>query len=239
MAPKSRLWLQLSALLGLNSPVVPRYLTWISLSLTLVGASLALLFLQPGFLIFAALGIYMRFALFSGSADAKRLDTEQKQAPQSRADFELSNWISGSRVEPEEHWIENRTRPMQLPYGVADDGAERLVADWMKYLGVLDASTTPYTRDGGRDVVSHKWVVSVKNYKKQPVTVQEVREIFGVAASDKKLALLFTSSYVSQDGLDFAEKNNIPLVHYDAIASSLEDLNHSASKFLEEGFYED
>lgn len=239
MAPKSRLWLQLSSWLGLNSPVVPSYLTWISLSLTLVGALLALLFLQPGFLIFAALGIYMRFALFSGLTDAKRTDSEQQQELQTRADFELTNWINGSKVESEESWIENRTRPMPLPYGVADDGAERLVADWMKYLGVLDASATPYTRDGGRDVVSHKWVVSVKNYKRQPVTVREVREIFGVAASDKKQALLFTSSFVSQDGLDFAEKNNIPLVHYDAISSSLEELNHSGSKFLEQGLYED
>lgn len=238
MALRKRFGRHISAWLGFNSPVVPRHLIWISLALAVGGALLAVLFLQPGWLLFAAVGLYMRFALLPDSVD-RGIDLERYQAQQTRADFDLTSWEEKSNAGPEDPWIENRIRPMPLPYGVADDGAERLVADWMKYLGVLDASATPFTRDGGRDVVSHKFVVSVKNYKKQPVTVQEVREIFGVAASDKKLALLFTSSYVSQDGLDFAEKNNIPLVHYDAIASSLEDLNYSASKFLEEGCYED
>lgn len=238
MEPRSRFWHHICAFLGVNSPVIPRHLIWISLALTLGGALLAVLFFQPGWLLFAAVGLYLRFALMPDSED-RRIDLERYQAQQTRAEFDLSTWEDKSTAGPEEPWIENRIRPMPLPYGVADDGAERLVADWMKYLGVLDASATPYTRDGGRDVVSHKFVVSVKNYKKQPVTVQEVREIFGVAASDKKLALLFTSSYVSQDGLDFADKNNIPLIQYDAISSSLEELNHSGFKLLEQGLYED
>jgi hypothetical protein len=42
--------------------------------------------------------------------------------------------------------------PEPLPYGVSPKGAEQLVADWMRHLGMRSAEATRYTRDSGIDV---------------------------------------------------------------------------------------
>ncbi len=97
MAPRSRSWLHGKDSTRSNDPVVPRYLIWTSWLLTLLGASSALLFLQPGLLLFAAIGLYMRFALSPDSVD-RRIDSERYQSQQPKVEFGLSTWNGGSNL---------------------------------------------------------------------------------------------------------------------------------------------
>jgi hypothetical protein len=141
-------------------------------------------------------------------------------------------------AEPNE-WLLNRVRPTPQPYGVSDQGAEHLVAEWLHYLGFEDAQVTQYSGDGGIDVETIEHVVQVKNYRDKAVSVTEVRELFGVAASERKRAVLFTSSSCTSQAIEFADKNGIALIKFDSRQASLVELNDEGSDFLVNGDYED
>ncbi len=139
----------------------------------------------------------------------------------------------------EDDWLVNRVRPKPQPYGVSDQGAEHLVSEWLQYLGFEDAQVTQYSGDGGIDVETIEHVVQVKNYRDKAVSVTEVRELFGVAASERKRAVLFTSSSCTSQAIEFADKNGIALIKFDSRQASLVELNDEGSDFLVNGEYED
>ncbi|WP_173024312.1 restriction endonuclease [Microbacterium oryzae] len=128
----------------------------------------------------------------------------------------------------------NIAPPAPQPYGVSHVGAEVLVADWMRYLGVNDATVTPPTADGGVDVDSAKFIAQVKNYVGS-VPVEELRALQGVAAVEGKQALLFTSGSITAAGISFARRAKIALIRYDAVRGELRGLNELGTKAVNVG----
>jgi hypothetical protein len=135
-------------------------------------------------------------------------------------------------------WLNSRVRPPGQPYGVSNYGAERLVADWLAYLGCKDVTLTQPSQDGGVDVETANHVCQVKYYKNQGVSVQEVREIFGVASAVGKGAMVFTSSDLTAAAYEFANQVGIIAVQFNVESSILVGLNYHGKKLLEEGEYE-
>lgn len=105
-------------------------------------------------------------------------------------------------------------RPEPQRYGVSARGAELWVADALRWLGEHDAEVTPPSSDGGVDVVSARLAVSVKHYS-GTVPVEEVREIFGVAAAKGLTAALWTSGTLTETARQFADLAPVAVVHYD------------------------
>jgi hypothetical protein len=135
-------------------------------------------------------------------------------------------------------WLDNRARPETQPFGVSDSGAEALVASWLSYLGQKQVEVTQYSRDGGIDVSTSTCVCQVKNYTKANVSASEVRDIFGTAVSEGKIALIFTSSSLSADAKAFCDKNGIAAVSYSAPEGSLSPINSFGKDLLNAGRYE-
>lgn len=124
-------------------------------------------------------------------------------------------------------------KPSPQPYGVSHYGAEVLARDWMRHIGHVDAQETQKSSDGGIDVYTAEVVVQVKNYKDY-VGVPAVRELLGVAVSEGKRPVLFTSGSLTTEAADFAARNSIPTFKYSAELGTLDCLNGSAKQFLEE-----
>lgn len=135
-------------------------------------------------------------------------------------------------------WQLNRQRPNPQPYGVSNYGAESLVADWLTYLGLKNVTVTVASGDGGIDVETDTHVCQVKNYSSQGVSVQEVRELFGVAVSMRKAPLIFTSSTLTAAAHEFAEANDIAAIQYDAAEAALFPLNDLGAHLLVSGKYQ-
>jgi len=121
--------------------------------------------------------------------------------------------------------------PPPFPYGVSFHGAELLVADWMRHLGILDAHVTPSTADGGVDVDSDTHVAQVKHYKGN-VSVVALRELFGVASARTKTPLFFTSAGYTGDAIRFADAIQMPLFVYNAELGTLTASNLHAQALV-------
>lgn len=166
--------------------------------------------------------------------------------------FQFASWLDtclkvqevfGERVKLSQEtelqvWLNTRERPSPQPYGVSHEGAEHLVAEWLTYLGETNVEVTQFVGDGGVDVESDHVVCQVKNYGQGGVSSSEMRDLFGTATAAGKLAILFTSSRLTQDALDFAQANSIPCVFYDAGRAILEPLTEAGARFLSRGHYE-
>ncbi len=124
--------------------------------------------------------------------------------------------------------------PLPQPYGVSHEGAEQLVAQWMRHLGERDAEVTRFTGDGGIDVASEHYIVQVKNYT-GTVGVAEVRELGGVASVDGRKPLFFTSGTFAAGAVDFANRAGIALFVYDAVQGTLVAGDGIARQALEHG----
>lgn len=135
-------------------------------------------------------------------------------------------------------WLNSRVRPAPQPYGVSTYGAERLVADWLVYLSCQEVVLTQASQDGGIDVETAHHVCQVKYYKNQGVSVQEVREIFGVASALGKVAMVFTSSDLTAAAYEFANQVGIITVQFNVENSFLVGLNYHGEQLLIEGEYE-
>jgi hypothetical protein len=117
--------------------------------------------------------------------------------------------------------------PAGQPFGVSNVGAERLVVEWMKHLGVHGASLPQQSRDGGIDVTSSTYVAQVKD-QKGSVVVQDVRELYGAATAKILKPPSFTTSTYTADSLTFANRVGMPLFVLDAEAGELRSANESA-----------
>ncbi|WP_159085007.1 restriction endonuclease [Planctomonas deserti] len=116
------------------------------------------------------------------------------------------------------------SRPSPQPYGVSHEGAELLCAGWLSHLGGTNVSITTFSGDGGIDVVSDTAIAQVKNYS-GTVGVEEVRAFHGVASVDGRIGLFFTSGTYTSGATDFANRAQMALFEYDAIAGSLTGAN--------------
>lgn len=124
--------------------------------------------------------------------------------------------------------------PSPMEYGVSHQGAERLVAAWMCYLGARDAAVTQFSGDGGIDVVSTRYLAQVKNYA-GAVPISSIRELHGVAVADGRLGLFFTSGHYPASAIQFAERVGMALFIYGAEEGVLRGANPLAQEYMSTG----
>jgi len=137
-----------------------------------------------------------------------------------------------SREDPD-YGVRN-PRPEPQPYGVSHEGAEALVAAWMRHLGEEDAAITRYSQDGGIDVASPRYVAQVKNYT-GTVPVTDVREFYGVASADGRTPLFFTSGICTEGAAAFADRVGMAVFTYDAARAELHGANPAGKDLLISG----
>lgn len=97
---------------------------------------------------------------------------------------------------------------------------EIFCAGWVEYLGGKNVRVTQQSSDGGIDIISENEVAQVKLHG-SPVSVQPIRELFGVAQSLSKTPLFFTSTGYTQAAITFAEANDIFLFIADPVKEDL------------------
>lgn len=131
-------------------------------------------------------------------------------------------------------FIPKGATPSPQPYGVSHEGAERLCAEWMRYLGEEDAEATRFVSDGGIDVTSLHYVAQVKNYAGS-VGVASIRDLAGVVSDDGRKPLFFTSGTYASGSIDFANRVQMPLFVYDASEGSLHSANALAEAIFQRG----
>jgi len=124
--------------------------------------------------------------------------------------------------------------PLPQTYGVSHEGAERLVAEWMSYLGAKDVAVTSFAGDGGVDVASLNYIAQVKNYAGS-VDVESIRALGGVAYADGRKPLFFTSGTYTAASIAFASQVGMALFRYDAVRGSLEPVGDMAAKYMTTG----
>lgn len=125
-------------------------------------------------------------------------------------------------------------KPEKQQFGVSDEGAESLVAQWMRWLGVYDAEATKYVGDGGIDVESSRYIAQVKNFNGN-VGIASIRELAGVAAVDGRTPLFFTSGVYPKGADSWAQDAGIYLFTYDAKSAKLSANNQLARDALGSG----
>lgn len=132
--------------------------------------------------------------------------------------------------------LQSADAPMNLPaaqpYGVSPLGAENWVSDALRALGVPEATVTQQTGDGGVDIISERYAVSVKHYRGS-VPVEEVREILGVATVLKKIPMLWTSGTLTEAGAEFANLAPVLVFNYAVETAKITALNRPAQAFLD------
>jgi len=128
----------------------------------------------------------------------------------------------------------DRLAPEAQPFGVSHEGAESLVAQWMRWLGDDSATVTRFSRDGGVDVRSDEFAAQVKNYS-GAVGVAEVRELLGAAIADGRKPIFFTSGRYSTAAVQLADLVGMPLFVYDANKGGLGAANSHAEVVESEG----
>ena len=134
-------------------------------------------------------------------------------------------------------WLAARQRPAPQPYGVSNQGAELLVADWLVFLGERSVEVTKQSGDGGVDVLTADYCCQVKNYTSQNVSSPEVRDLYGTAISKGRKPLLFTATALTPDASSFANSNSIAVVRFNVQEASLLGLNDDGEGFLYSGRY--
>jgi hypothetical protein len=140
-----------------------------------------------------------------------------------------------SRIESVDgKWTPIGPRPAPLQFDVSPQEAECYVEAWLRFLGVVDSEVTQYSQDGGVDIESSDYVVQVKHLSR-PVSVQPIRELFGVAASKGKGAVFFSRSGYTKDALRFAEDNRIIAFEYKTNIGHLVAHSSEAYEALENG----
>lgn len=172
-------------------------------------------------------------------ADFARKAREAEIAAREAEIAEMQKWRALTKVEQTEVWLAERSRPSPEPLGVSAPGAEKLAALWLRFLGEENVEVTQETGDGGVDVLSANFCCQVKNYKKQPVTSSEVRDLYGTAHAMALKPLMMTSSYLSKDALDWASRNEVAAIKFDAEEGTLTSLNEQGESLLFSGKYRD
>jgi hypothetical protein len=182
--------------------------------------------------------VWSAWALWWNLAKAKRivLEARGRLAHQLRHAGAIA---AGRRIDQRRAEIRAESprgpRPAPQPFGVSHAGAEALAAQWMAYLGVVDAEVTRVSGDGGIDVVSAGYIAQVKNYTGS-VGIAEVRELAGVAAVDGRKPLFFTSGAYPASAIEFADRSGMALFRYSAELGDLEGCSIDAMHMLSPGF---
>jgi hypothetical protein len=118
---------------------------------------------------------------------------------------------------------------------IADaNDAEIAAAEFMRWLGFLDASATPIGPDGGIDIAASNAVGQVKDYGK-PIGSPDIQQHLGVAIGEGgKLPIFFARSGYTTNALEFANENEMPLFQFD-LAGSWKTSNLHAERLWNAG----
>lgn len=138
---------------------------------------------------------------------------------------------SGLECIPEAHSPATGSPPPQR-YGISAEGAELLARDWMRFFGAPSAEVTQAIgKDGGKDVVSLSHVAEMK-HRLERTGVESIRELYGVAVSERKGALFFSKSGYTPDALAFGNLIDMPLLQHDAGAGTLHGVNAAGRRYV-------
>lgn len=109
--------------------------------------------------------------------------------------------------------------------------AEQTAAEWMRWMGYVDATATPIGADEGIDVLSAKAVAQVKT-ETVPVGRPALQRLFGVAHAEGKEALFFSLSGYTLQATDWANRVELPLFTFDYQGAVI-PVNESASALFD------
>jgi hypothetical protein len=143
----------------------------------------------------------------------------------------------GSRPEDWAASVGNKWRPLAPRptfevLALTPKEAEETLAEYMKFLGASGVKVTRYSRDGGIDIYSDKYVAQVK-HQEAPVGVRALRELIGVASLELKTPLFFAKRGYTSDALRFGTGQVILLFSYEK--GDLSPHNQSATQALSYG----
>jgi hypothetical protein len=113
--------------------------------------------------------------------------------------------------------------------------AEYYVAEWMRWLGAIDAEVTRARRDGGVDVRSAYYVAQVKHRPQDFVSVDVVRALHGVASTEQRTGLVFSSGRYSSAALAFASRAGVALFIFRPVEGRLVAANAMAQQLNHDG----
>jgi hypothetical protein len=153
--------------------------------------------------------------------------------------YEYKDKAYGASPEDWKKSTQNRWQPLGPMPIVPSDGlspkeAETHVGQILKFYGLAGVNKTRYSRDGGIDVESETAVFQVK-HQVAPVGVQVLREIYGVAAAERKRAGVFAKTGFTKEAIVFAEKTGIAVFRY---IPNVRGMTPMSSRLLETGFTE-
>lgn len=111
---------------------------------------------------------------------------------------------------------------------------EHYCRDWMEYLGGSNAVVSSATQDGGVDIISDGHVAQVKLYN-GAVPVSQIRDLLGTSVDFGKKPIFFASMAYSKGSIEFADRNNIPLIVVDAYNGVLRGANHFGTTLIGAG----
>lgn len=94
--------------------------------------------------------------------------------------------------------------------------AEHLVWAWMRINGYPDATLTPAGPDGGVDVRASRAVAQVKHHAR-PAGIAEIQRLAGIAGSERRDALLFSSRGVTPAALTWATAHGVTCFSYEPV----------------------
>ncbi len=136
------------------------------------------------------------------------------------------------------HKLEYVRRDASVLHSLSPRAFEELVAGLISRMG-YQVELTSVSRDGGKDIIAMKQglpgtkpeVIFVECKRtKQPVSVQAVREMYGLLASEGKAkGIIVTTSYFTGAAKDFAAKVPIDLVDFEALKDWLKRNHENAS----------
>lgn len=132
------------------------------------------------------------------------------------------------------HIERNSFAPDPMRTGVTPRGAEELVAQWMRHLGEPRATVTAFRGDGGVDVAGERHIAQVKHFAAN-VGVAPIRELAGVAATDGRSPLFFTSTGYAPGAIEFADRAGVALFVYRAELGDLVGMNGRAKTLMIHG----
>lgn len=113
--------------------------------------------------------------------------------------------------------------------------AEIFAAKHMRSLGFHDADTTQAGADGGVDVVASAAVAQVKHFQDSPVGAAPVRQLVGVAGSQRDSLFYALTGYTKQ-AVEFAEERQVALFTY-SLAEEVSAATSTAETLLEAGVF--
>lgn len=136
-------------------------------------------------------------------SDFARVSMDNHVLRRSQCDEYFQEWVSLPEF-PEP--------PPATPAGVSHKDYEEFCSQVLMSWGYLDVRVTRFSSDGGIDIVSDQLVAQCKHYAGGSVGVREVRELFGVATSEGKTGVVFTSGRFTAEAKKFADKTGVGLV---------------------------